>query len=246
MTEIMSGTALARARGMGVREVLEHAPAFAGASAKVLEHMTASASEQTHARGAYLWHAGDPADTLAVVRTGLFKVVRAAVQERSAICALVGAREIIGDFAILQHIPYPVDAIVATECATVIVLPAAVLTDSLPLCPRLAASLACALQAKLVALHDKVDVLSAGPVEARLATLLLKLYERFGDDCDDDTAVIPVALSRRELADFVSTSFETAIRIMSRWEKSGVLETQHGGFLIRDLDALERTATGVA
>ncbi len=146
----------------------------------------------------------------------------------------------------MQHIPYPVDAIVATDCATVILLPASVLVDSLPLCPELAASLACALQAKLVALHDKVDVLSAGSVEARLATLLLKLYERFGDECEDDTAMIPVALSRRELADFVATSFETAIRIMSRWEKSGVLETQHGGFVIRDLDALGRAASGVA
>jgi CRP/FNR family transcriptional regulator len=66
----------------------------------------------------------------------------------------------------------------------------------------------------------------------------LKLNDRFGDDFDDGTSEIPVALSRRDLAELVATSFETAIRIMSRWEREGVLETTRRGFTLRDMNRL--------
>jgi CRP-like cAMP-binding protein len=111
--------------------------------------------------------------------------------------------------------------------------------------PALASSIASGMWNKLAALHNKIDVLSAGSVEARLATLLVKLYEQFGDDFDDDTSKILVTLSRRELADLVSTSFETAIRVMSRWDREGVLETNADGFTIHNLNTL-RDVAGIA
>ena len=82
-------------------------------------------------------------------------------------------------------------------------------------------------------MHSKVEILSAGSVESRMAALLLDLSRRFGDDFDDGSVSIPIALSRQELASLVSTSFETAIRVMSKWQKKGVLETRPDGFVIR-------------
>lgn len=242
MTAIMEGTPLASREDMGVRQILERAPALSGASSHIMDRMVASASERTLARGTYLWRTGEQACSLAIIRSGLLKVVRPAAQGRRALCALMGPPELVGDLAVMRDIPYPVDAIIATEVAAVITLPATVLTESLRFCPDLALSLVRAVETKLIALHEKVDVLSAGGVEARLATLLLQLYERFGDDLDDGTLMIPVVLSRRELADFVATSFETAIRTMTRWEKNGVVETTARGFTIRDLNALRTTA----
>jgi CRP-like cAMP-binding protein len=46
-------------------------------------------------------------------------------------------------------------------------------------------------------------------------------------------------LSRQELADMVGTTIETAIRIMSRWGKEGVVRTEKEGFLVADRGALE-------
>ncbi|HMA94260.1 MAG TPA: helix-turn-helix domain-containing protein [Polyangiaceae bacterium] len=103
-------------------------------------------------------------------------------------------------------------------------------------------SCAQAVQNKLTTLLDKIDILSAGAVEARLATLLLNLYDRFGDDLEDETKIIPLVLSRQELADLVSTTFETAIRVMTRWEREGVVDTTCNGFVIRKREQLERVA----
>jgi CRP/FNR family transcriptional regulator, nitrogen oxide reductase regulator len=230
--------------GMGVREFIERAQAFAGADAELYDRIAASASTRSLHRGDLLWRAGDAAHSLTLIKSGLIKVVRPAARGRTAICGIFGPPDSVGDVAVLRGVPYPADAVVATESATVICIPSAVVSEVTRRMPNLAISLACSMQTKLTALHDKVDVLSAGSVESRLATLLLKLYERFGDDFDDGTSSIPVALSRRELADLVSTSFETAIRVMTRWEREGVLETTPQGFTVHKLAGLSEAAGG--
>ena len=50
---------------------------------------------------------------------------------------------------------------------------------------------------------------------------------------------ISLALARQELADLLETTVETAIRIMSRWGKSGIVSTEKEGFLVADVEALE-------
>jgi len=108
--------------------------------------------------------------------------------------------------------------------------------------PQLGLSLARSVQQKLNTLMAKIDVLSAGSVEARLATLLVQLDERFGDEFDDGTTLVSVVLSRQELADLVATSFETAIRAMTKWEREGVVATKQSGFSIMNRAELRKIA----
>ena len=229
---------------MGVREFIERAQALSGADSVLLDRMATSSTTRTLDRGELLWRAGDVAKSLTVIKSGLVKVVRPAARGRASICGIFGPPDTVGDLAVLRGIPYPADAVVATEHATVISIPSNLVTDPSGTGPQLAMSMACAMHTKLTALHDKVEVLSAGSVESRLATLLLKLYERFGDDFDDGSHSIPVALSRRELAELVATSFETAIRVMTRWEREGVLATTHHGFTLHKLEALRAAGGG--
>ena len=53
---------------------------------------------------------------------------------------------------------------------------------------------------------------------------------------------VPMPLARQELADLTGTTIETAIRIMSRWQKEHVLLTEKDGFVVIDRDALEEIA----
>ena len=227
---------------MGTLQILEKTPSLAGLEPEILTRMASSATTRTLNRGELLWQAGDPAKSFTILRSGLVKVVRPAPKGRSAICGIFGPPESGGDLALLKDSPYPADAVVATESATIVQIPRAMMMEAMRQAPNLATSVAAGMWSKLSALHNKIDVLSAGSVEARLATLLIKLYEQFGDDFDDDTSKILVTLSRRELADLVSTSFETAIRVMSRWDREGVLETNSDGFTIHKLDVLRDVA----
>ncbi|MGE5787996.1 MAG: Crp/Fnr family transcriptional regulator [Myxococcales bacterium] len=227
---------------MGIREVVSRTPALAGVSSASLERLVAVARCRTVERGGYLWHAGDPADSLTLIRAGLVKVVKSNQKGRRAICGLFGAPDTVGDAAVLRGIPYPADVLVASPSASLIELPRRDVMTAIEHEPHLGMSCAQAVQNKLTTLLDKIDILSAGAVEARLATLLLNLYDRFGDDLEDETKIIPLVLSRQELADLVSTTFETAIRVMTRWEREGVVDTTCNGFVIRKREQLERVA----
>jgi CRP/FNR family transcriptional regulator len=53
---------------------------------------------------------------------------------------------------------------------------------------------------------------------------------------------IPLALSRQEIAEMVGTTVETAIRVMSRWNRDRVLLTGQERFVIPDRELLKREA----
>jgi len=72
-----------------------------------------------------------------------------------------------------------------------------------------------------------------GPAEA---------LDQFGDDFEDGTSRIPVALARKDLADLISTSVETVIRVMTRWEREGVVTIDDDGFTLRNRGALTTAA----
>ena len=229
---------------MGLVQVLERTPALDAVQHEQIERMASFATTRTLRRGDILWQAGDVARALTIIRNGLIKVVRPAPGDRRAICGLFGPPESVGDLPMLKGVPYPAEASVVTPTASIVQVPRELILDVSRADPHLGVSMACGMYKKMLALHDKIDVLSAGSVESRLATLLLKLYSQFGDDFDDGTSSIPVALSRRDLADLVSTSFETAIRIMRRWERDGIAETDASGFMVRNMEALNSLSGG--
>ena len=53
---------------------------------------------------------------------------------------------------------------------------------------------------------------------------------------------VAMPLARQELADLTGTTIETTIRIMSRWQKDGVLLTEKDGFVVVDRATLETVA----
>jgi CRP-like cAMP-binding protein len=227
---------------MAIKEFLARVPALQGASTETLERLAKAATTRSVERGQHIWRAGDTPIALTVVRAGLVKIVRTGSQGKRTICGLFGAPDTLGDAPVLQGLPFPADAIVATPEVQRVDIPRDVLLTAAADEPQLGLSLARSVQQKLNTLMAKIDVLSAGSVEARLATLLVQLEERFGDEFDDGTVRVPVTLARQELAELVSTSFETAIRAMTKWEREGIVETTPHGFTIRNRGALHEIA----
>lgn len=219
-------------------DILAHLPLFCAVDPAVVRRLGAVAKLETYERGAELWEAGALPRALPIVRNGLVKVVRPTCGGHNAICGLFGRSTPLGQVALLRGTPYPSTTVAASKSVSVVSIPRTELLEALHLAPQLSMNLLCALESRLTMLHDKIDVLSAGPVHARLATLLIKLYRQFGDEVEGGVARIMVPLSRQELADLVATSFETAIRVLTRWERAGIVSTDPDGFTLHDVGAL--------
>jgi CRP-like cAMP-binding protein len=83
------------------------------------------------------------------------------------------------------------------------------------------------------------------PVEARLAAALLRLAKREGAH-GDKGVTLPFHLTRQSLADMTGTTVETAIRILGRWIRDGVLDEDRGRLVLADWEGLSAIAEGEA
>ncbi len=230
---------------MDLTAALQRSKPLSRAPEAAVRDLARVATTKELARDETLWNAGEMPACFSTIHSGLFKVVRSLSNGREAIVGLFGPHESIGDVAVMQGIAYPAAAIVCSERARVILIPRAELLAQMERHPGLAMSINQSMGDRVQALHAKVQILSAGGVEARLASLLLELAERFGDEFDDDTVVIPIALSRQDLANLVSTTFETTVRVMSKWKKGKVIDTTADGFVISDVEKLRASASSV-
>lgn len=217
---------------MAIHEFLDRTALFKGVPTSVVQSLVEAATVRTLTRGTAIWDVGDFPRALLVVKSGLVKLTRPVARGRTSLCGLFGSPAILGELVLVKGVPYRNAAVAATSSVTLVSIPRELVLDCVRSEPELALNLFSCFEEKFSALHDKIDVLSAGSVEARLATLLLKLYAQFGDELGDGSHRIGVPLSRQELADMVSTSFETTIRVLARWEREGTVATDGEGFTL--------------
>lgn len=223
---------------MPIERALRASKMFGGLDPSLLSNFARSAVRHRFRRGESIWRTGDPSASVTVIAVGLVKIVQRMPDGASSIMGIFGPHETIGAMALHQG-TYPADAIAASDTVEILAVEKTPVLSALSTTPALAHALHLTLVEHCQALQEKIRIMSAGCVERRLATLLQYLTDRFGDEMDDGIVSVPVVLSRSELASLIGATVETTIRTMSRWQKSGVVETTHEGFRIRDPQRLE-------
>ncbi len=101
--------------------------------------------------------------------------------------------------------------------------------------PRAALRMMAALSQALGRTQRKLRDLALKGAESRLAGLLLELGDGGGD------RPLP-SYKRRELADMIGVSTETAIRMLSKLRAKGAIESEGRDIVIRDVERLRRIA----
>lgn len=217
---------------------------FAGLSDAAAERLGARASTARLGEGDRLWRAGEPARAFAMIERGLVLISVPRVDGAVASLGLFGAGECVGLAAALdERAGYPADATVLTPAFEALMIPAAAAREEMAHDPSCATALREALLEHTRALRAKIEILSAGKVASRLASLLVHLAERFGND-DGGTRHIPIVLSRPMLAQLVSARPETVIRTLTRWRKEGMVQANDEGFVVREPSRLAEIAAG--
>lgn len=222
-------------------EDVRRVPLFRRLGDEDLARLAKVALLRSWGKGETLFEEGDPSDLFLVVTAGRIKVFKVTPDGRHLILEIFGPGDPVGAVAVYEERPYPATAI-ALEDAEAVAVPRREFFALLDAHPTLVRGLLLAMTRRLVELTLRLAELTGGRIESRIARLFLKLGENLGRPADGGGVLIPLPLSRQELADLTGTTIETAIRIMSRWGKEGTVETRTDGFVILDRDALEELA----
>ncbi len=228
-------------RSERVLSALRSLPVFRGLSAQDHERLAVLASVREYARGDFLWRSGDPAEFLTVIVSGRVKIVRHA-DAGDVILELFGEGEPVGAIAVYNYMPYPASA-VCLEPVSLLLVPRRDYFELLDRHPEFARAIIREQTKLLIALTRKVEEMRGQKVDVRIAQLFLTLAERMGKATDEGT-VVGLQLTRQEIADLVGTTVESAIRVLSRWGREGVLVTREKEFLIPSRDRLKAVAEG--
>lgn len=202
--------------------------------------LAAVSTLESFPRASLIFREGDEARSVHVVVAGRIKVAKLTPAGREVILDMPGPGDPIGAVAAFEGFAYPASA-TATVDSVCLVTRRDAFFSLLEAHPSLVRGLLSGLTLRLVELTKRMAELSGGRVEARMARLLCKLAEEQGVRREAGVFV-PVRLTRQELADLCATTIETAIRVMSRWGKEGLVRTERDGFLILDPPALELVA----
>ncbi len=211
-------------------------PLFQNLSTEERERLRPLALIRAFEPGERVFGEGDPADQLHFILAGRFKIVKGAADGKEIILEILGPGDPIGVVAVLEGKSLPASAY-TLEAGSILTLPAEQFFSLMAANPRLVRGLLVGLTRRLMELTRRLADRSTR-AEIRLARLFVTLSERMGRKLDDGVMLVPVSLSRQEIADLVGITQETVIRIMSRWGKDGVVTTDRDGFRIADPDQL--------
>jgi len=185
----------------------------------------------------FLFLEGDPAEYVYVVAEGKVKIVKQAPGGKEIILEVFGPGEVFGGATLLLA-RHPASAVVM-ERGRLLRLPRSEYQALLKRYPLLAFEVIELLRQRLAEAHQSIRALAAERVEVRMARVLFKLADKTGSPAAAGTR-LGVHLTRQDLADMVGCTLETAIRVLSRWQKEGRIKTEEGLITILDRAALGR------
>ena len=96
-------------------------------------------------------------------------------------------------------------------------------------------------------LHNKMDLMakmSSGRVEERIALIILQLCDSYGNE-NSNGVTLQVPLTRQDIAEMAGTTVESTIRVMSRWQKDGLIERDKRFLTIGSMRTLEEVVRGI-
>lgn len=225
-------------------DAVERVPFLRAIASRDLERLRPYARCRRLARGERVWRQGDATSDFAFVARGRVKLVKAGESGRETILELCGPGELLCANAVCSFAPYCCSAAAMGPGAVVVVVPRRDVLEVLERSPSAAHAFLREVTLRGMNLCQRVEELSRGQVERRIATLLLRLADRLGVAQDGEGTLIPIQLSRQDLADLCGTTVETTIRAMTRLARRSVARSAGRCLLISDRPALERIARG--
>lgn len=186
--------------------------------------------------GDHLYRVGEQFHTLFVVRSGCFKNYRVDSEGRDRVLGFFLPGEIMGLDAIYPG-TYQSDA-VSLDTGSVCALPYEELTLLASQIPRLQDQIMRLLSKDL---SNHVWLAGDSHAEERLAGFLIDLSNRFRERGYSDREFV-LAMSRRDIANFLRLATETVSRVFTRFEKEGLIEVNRRDVKLLDMAALAHTA----
>ncbi len=192
----------------------------------------------TFKKGESIFREGSYASGVYCINAGKIKLAMMGSEGKEQIIRMAKPGDIIGYKALLSGDRYSATATAIEDC-NVCFIPREIFLVILQKDAGLSFEMMKLLSNELKNAEEKITHLAQKPVRERVAETILFLKETYGIDKENQ---INILLTREEIANLVGTATETAIRLLSEFNKDHIIELTGKKIKILDSDKLVKTA----
>jgi CRP-like cAMP-binding protein len=212
--------------------ILGRLPFFSGLSKKEIRDINGLFIERGYTPDQNIYFEGSSANRLYAVADGNVKLMRHTLSGKDVLLDILKPGEFFGSLSHQDEDTYSETAQAHTPVCTLSIEG----DDFRRLVsehPSVALTVLDIMARRLRGAQEMVRLLSVASVEQRLAHVLLKLGEKLGEP-DQVGLLIQMPLGRSDLAELTGTTAETASRVMSQFQKEGMIQTGRQWVAITD------------
>jgi len=213
-------------------ELLRKTPLFAGVSEEILASLAQCLGKRTFARGMILFHKGSPGNSLYLIDQGKIRIFILSEAGQEISLNIHGPGDCFGELALLDGFSRSAGAM-AVERTITYTLQRQDFLRHLDESPQMARALLAQVSNHLRNATDYAESLAFLDVYGRVATILLRLGERYGIQ-EDNGVQIDMRLTQAELAGYVAASREMVNRVLRSFRAQGLISI--GGQCVTILD----------
>ncbi|MFN8294988.1 MAG: Crp/Fnr family transcriptional regulator [Chitinophagales bacterium] len=189
-------------------------------------------------KGETIFREGSYASGVYCINAGKIKLSMIGDEGKEQIVRLAKPGDIIGYKALLSGDRYSSTASALEDC-NICFIPREIFLVILQKDAALSFEMMKVLSDELKRAEEKITHLAQKPVRERVAETILFLKETYGVDAENN---VNVTLTREEIANLVGTATETAIRLLSEFNKEHIIELSGKKIKILDQNKLVKTA----
>ena len=179
---------------------------------------------------------GDPDDQLYFVVEGTIRLYKIYGDYKEATTALLKDRGVFGKLSLVEGRWQDVFAEALTD-VRVAAVQKATMTEVIKRRPDFAVKLFSSFSERLRQSDEVIESLLHREVSTRLATLLLNLGERFGEQNGAGTA-LSMRLTHQDLANMIASTREAVSKVMSELQREGSIKVENRKIILVDKEAL--------
>ena len=192
--------------------------------------------------GAYFFFQGDPADYLYILTAGQVKLLQSNPGGQQVNLRTIYPWQMFGALgAVRDEAAYPATA-QALEDSTALAISSLVLKDMMQSRPYLSTGLMQLMTSYIQEMQARYRELATERVQQRIARSLLRLASQSGQKAADG---IELALSRQDFAEMSGTTLYTVSRVLTEWDRQGLIVAGRERIRILQPHGLVRIAEGL-
>ena len=187
-------------------------------------------------KGEVIFEEGENVNGIFCIKDGVCKLTKLSPNGKDHIVKLVTKGELLGQRSMISEEPVNLSA-VALEDMQVCFIPKNEIMGFFDKNNQFSMNVMRTICGDLKESDDHVVNMAQKTVKQRLAETLLYLQDTFGKNEDDS---LKIQLTRDELASMIGTATESCIRLLSDFNKSGLIELKGKKIILKDIPKLKK------